>query len=361
MARIPIASFFTGGGFLDMGFEQAGFDIAFTNEFNEHISDMHDHGYTAWRRSVDPEAPEAKITYRGSIEHVNIQMIRQSVGNRPFGIIGGPPCPAFSVAGKQLGEEDPRGMLSRCYAKMICHARPAFFVMENVPGLARTAKHRRYLNELRYEVLRPAGYITDVRILNSLEYGAPQDRERMLMFGVHKDYLRREIIPGLDGSWFPYPEPLYPEAKAAYPWPSTCPFGSTPEKPAVPDELTIMSCLTSLEGVPNATEHFNPKSAKFTVIPEGDVHRKSYKRPHRYRYCPTAAYGNNEVHFHPWLPRRMSVRECLRVQTVPDSYVLPAEKSLSIKFKMIGNGVPVALARAMGSSVMSFLKEYCDA
>ncbi len=358
-----IASFFTGGGFLDMGFEKAGFNIAFTNEFNEHISDMHDHAYSGWRRSLGIFSPEAKITFRGSIEDVKASDL-PSVD----GIIGGPPCPAFSVAGKQGGKEDPRGKLSQCYISLIIAAQPKFFVMENVPGLARTAKHKAYLRELRLQ-LKAAGYYTDVKVLNALEYGAPQDRERMFMVGFREDVLRVKPtcfgFECLEEGWFPYPKPLYPNAKKAYPWPDMTPFGATPLAPEVPMELTVNSCIADLDvhhddsnfgAVPNSTEWFNPYSKKFTEVWEGDVHRKSYKRPHRYRYSPTAAYGNNEVHFHPWLARRMSVRECLRIQTLPDSYVLPPEESLSIKYKMIGNGVPVFLSEALGKSVMEFIK-----
>lgn len=268
-------------------------------------------------------------------------------------------CPAFSVAGKQGGEDDPRGKLSKCYIDLIIKKQPKFFVMENVPGLARTAKHKKYLRQLRLN-LKDAGYVTDVKILNALEYGAPQDRERMFMVGFASEFLKALPIsqgfePLCDG-WFPYPEPLYPGAKEVYPWPDISPFGSTPPRPDVPEQLTINSCLVNLDGVANSMEWFNPYSKQFALVAEGDVHRKSYKRPHRHRYSPTAAYGNNEVHFHPWFPRRMSVRECLRVQSLPDDYVLPAGKSLSIKFKCIGNGVSVVLARALAMSVMKFIQ-----
>ncbi len=362
---IPIASFFTGGGFLDMGFEKAGFLPDFTNEFNPDIADMHDYAYNRWRASIGRSIASC-ITFRGSIADVKPDDFMKY---RPRGIIGGPPCPAFSVAGKQGGKEDPRGQLSKCYIDLIIAAQPEFFVMENVPGLARTAKHKAYLRELRLS-LKDAGYVTDVSILNALEHGAPQDRERMFMVGFRKDVLRE--VPQCDGfeclesGWFPYPKPIYPNAKKAFPWPDMSPFGATPKTPDVPMNLTVNSCIADLDvhhddssfgAVPNSTEWFNPYSKKFMEVWEGDVHRKSYKRPHRYRYSPTAAYGNNEVHFHPWLGRRMSVRECLRIQTLPDSYVLPAEKPLSVKFKMIGNGVPVLLAEALGKSVMSFIKK----
>ena len=75
----------------------------------------------------------------------------------------------------------------------------------------------------------------------------------------------------------------------------------------------------------------------------------------RFRYSPTAAYGNNEVHLHPAQPRRLTVREAMRIQTVPDGYALPSEMPLSFKFKLIGNGVPVQLAAAVGHALRQFI------
>jgi DNA (cytosine-5)-methyltransferase 1 len=109
--------------------------------------------------------------------------------------------------------------------------------------------------------------------------------------------------------------------------------------------------------LPNGDEFFAPYSDKFNSVNEGDISNKSFKRLHRYRYSPTVCYGNNEVHLHPWKPRRLSVREALRIQTIPDAYVLPKEKSLSAKFKMIANGVPALLAGEIAKSLMHFLSK----
>ncbi|MCK5057375.1 MAG: DNA cytosine methyltransferase, partial [Candidatus Aminicenantes bacterium] len=72
-------------------------------------------------------------------------------------------------------------------------------------------------------------------------------------------------------------------------------------------------------------------------------------------YSPTACYGNNEVHLHPWKARRLSVREVLRIQGIPDTYILPEGGSLSDKFKYIGNGVPMALAFHVAQALKIFL------
>jgi len=75
-------------------------------------------------------------------------------------------------------------------------------------------------------------------------------------------------------------------------------------------------------------------------IDEGDDSKKSYKRLHRWRYSPTVAYGNNEVHLHPYKTRRLSAAESMALQSLPKEFCLPPDMSLSDKFKTIGNGVP---------------------
>jgi DNA (cytosine-5)-methyltransferase 1 len=109
------------------------------------------------------------------------------------------------------------------------------------------------------------------------------------------------------------------------------------------------------DDLPNAQEGFNPHSDKFRSMYEGDTSGKSFKRLHRYRYSPTVCYGNNEVHLHPWEDRRLTVRESMRIQGIPDNYALPEEVPLSAKFKMIGNGVPVPLAELVARSLFKFL------
>jgi DNA (cytosine-5)-methyltransferase 1 len=144
------------------------------------------------------------------------------------------------------------------------------------------------------------------------------------------------------------------------PWPTTSPFGKEPPKPVdIPIELSVYPALIGNgdpEEIANGCDLFNPYSSRFKRIREGDIARKSFKRLHRYRFSPTAWYGNQEVHLHPWKPRRLSVREALRIQSVPDEYIMPADLSLSAKFKMICNGVPCVMAFHLANSVTKFLK-----
>jgi DNA (cytosine-5)-methyltransferase 1 len=153
----------------------------------------------------------------------------------------------------------------------------------------------------------------------------------------------------------------YHNSATKYNWGKQVPFGKSLTKPLdVPIELCVESCLIptkELNSIPNASEFFTlyKPIEQLCEIEEGETNRPSFKRLHRFKYSPTTCYGNNEVHLHPYLHRRLSAREALRIQGVPDEYVLPSEISLSKKFKMIGNGVPVPLAEAVAKAVLNFI------
>jgi DNA (cytosine-5)-methyltransferase 1 len=367
MAGIPILSFFTGGGFFDIGFEEAGFEIVWTNEINHDFADMYEFAMTSWRPARGVTRPNAKISRRESVTQLTVDgIMRDAFGStRPelFGIIGGPPCVDFSIGGTNKGANGINGRLIRVFGDLVKGLRPDFFVMENVPGLWKTRKHRAFLkNVIKGLRDKPYRYRLATRIVSALELGVPQDRERLFVVGFSEkltdDKLRKR--DSLDpGDWFNWPKPGYPHARELA-WPGTSLFGGSPEvPPGIPIELTVYPLLVGPPDpatLPNGKEFFKPYSARFTEIEEGDDSRKSFKRLHRYRYSPTAWYGNNEVHLHPWEARRLSVREALRIQTVPDTYILPEGYSLTAKFRLIANGVPCRLAKAIADSVKAFLE-----
>jgi len=94
---------------------------------------------------------------------------------------------------------------------------------------------------------------------------------------------------------------------------------------------------------------------KFAVVDEGDDSKKSFKRLHRWRYSPTACYGNNEVHLHPYKVRRISVAEALAIQSLPANFVLPENMTLTNMFKTIGNGVPYLASKGLAQTILDFL------
>jgi DNA (cytosine-5)-methyltransferase 1 len=182
--------------------------------------------------------------------------------------------------------------------------------------------------------------------------------------GIKKELLKDiELNKSLNGSWFPWSQGKYSiEQLANLKWPAPQSFGNTPIKPVdIPYELCIDSILIreNEKDLPNAEERFNlyGNEQSLRQIKEGETNRPSFKRPHRYKYSPTACYGNNEVHLHPFKHARLSVRETLRIQGVPDEYVLPPELPLTKKFKMIGNGVPVPMAYAVAQSLLQYIKD----
>ena len=177
---------------------------------------------------------------------------------------------------------------------------------------------------------------------------------------VVKKSLSRKIEEGERG-WFQWPEPKYINAKESYSWPGIVCNGPTPTKPSkIPDELMVHSLLkrnNDPSKFPNGCDCFKPYSAKFNTIREGDTYRKSFKRLHRYRFSPTVCYGHNEVHLHPWKKRRLSVREAMRIQGIPDGYILPEDASLTAKFAIVSNGVPVPLSNEVAKSLSSFFEK----
>lgn len=363
--RIKVISCFTGGGLMDIGFEQAGFETVWTNEVNSQFAEMYASGVSSWR-NVNGNSEAAEISDNRPLQEISAEeIIEGAFGNdipEIFGIIGGPPCQDFSTAGNINGFNGERGKLTELFLNRVSEISPAFFVMENVEGLWKVKKNQKILLKLLKDISDQFYIVTNV--LNALEYGVPQDRKRLFIIGFSRSH-----FPNADfeiPNKFKWPKRLYENAADKYQWPLLSTFGGRPRKPKeIPSELCVNSCLVNERStsIANANEIFKVYSEKFYLIDEGNTRKQSFKRLHRYRYSPTACYGNNEVHLHPYKPRRLSVREVLRIQGVPDDYILPkylGEKQrhvgLSAKFKMIGNGVPVPIARAIAVAINDFLK-----
>lgn len=351
---------------MDLGFELNGFDIEFVNEF--HPAFMNAYKYS--REQMNLRKPKYGY-FNGDIndflferkEELKAWMSDAREDTSLVGFIGGPPCPDFSIAGKQKGKDGENGKLSLSYINLIISTKPDFFLFENVKGLWRTKRHREFFDELKKK-LNDAGYITTERLTNALEYGAPQDRDRILMFGILEDvfaakYPRKTLD---DFPWEKYQIHKLEDVKEL-PWPKTNPYKENSQMEClvgIPENMTVEYWFrkNNVEHHSNANDYFTPKAgkAKMEVIDEGDDSKKSYKRLHRWRYSPTVAYGNNEVHLHPYKTRRLSAAEALSLQTLPKEFVLPPEMTLTDKFKTIGNGVPFILSSGIAKTIHDFLE-----
>ena len=355
---VEVFSFFSGLGLLDLGFENAGFNIVFVNEYDKRFLKAYQYA----RRNKE------HIPIYGYSDKDIREYLSDDIWNRLFpeydkrnekliGFIGGPPCPDFSVAGRNTGKDGANGQLTSIYTSLIIKRKPDFFVFENVKGLYQTKKHREFYDEIKRR-FRRAGYTLFDSIENALAYGVPQYRSRLFLLGFstkafgkkvkcavgsHKKYAMADILK--------------------LPWPELSPFvvdGKLDCPEGIIKELTVQYWFdkNAVESHPNGGDIFGIKAYnKYESIPEGATNGKSFKRLHRWRYAPTSAYGNNEVHLHPYKMRRISVAEALALQSAPVGFVLPPDLPLSLKFKMVGNGVPVLLSQGIASDVMDVIQK----
>ncbi|MEH2071028.1 MAG: DNA cytosine methyltransferase [Nostoc sp.] len=373
--RPCIFSFFAGSGFLDLGFETSGFNIVYVNEiFSSFMAaycysrqvlnlGLPEYGYH------DGEAADVSKLFEGiPAQRFQELVIDCRKSHNIIGFIGGPPCPDFSIGGKNKGYLGDNGKLSASYIELICHNVPDFFLFENVKGLWKTKKHRLFFESLKQQ-LQEAGYILTERLINSIEYGVPQDRERIILIGFQSNFLKKMRIEfiknqSLKEEFFTWNNYILFERENIFthPWPKCEPFQENSIMPCpqgIPQELTVEYWFqkNNVHKHPNAEHYFQPKAGmtKFAAIEEGDNSKKSFKRLHRWRYSPTACYGNNEVHLHPYKLRRISVAEALAIQSLPANFVLPEQMSLTNMFKTIGNGVPYLASKALAQTILNFL------
>lgn len=188
-----IASFFTGAGGLDLGFEAATdsqiiFETKFSNDI-EHFAE----------KTINKNRPYWNFI-RQDIRTISPQQIITAVNGKPDIIVGGPPCQPFSVAGKQKATDDPLGTLYRDFIRIIDQLRPKIVIMENVYGLAQVKKAN-MLDEI-YKSFADIGYSVKHAELFSCDYGTPQKRRRLFFIATEKD---------LDK--FSFPEPTHSETE----------------------------------------------------------------------------------------------------------------------------------------------------
>ena len=372
---ISIFSFFAGSGFLDLGFETSGFNIVYVNEIFSPFMEA----YRYSRNVINLPSPEYGYHYgeEGDVTKLTegLQALRLQElvkdcrkSTNIVGFIGGPPCPDFSTGGKNRGHLGDNGKLSTSYVELICQQQPDFFLFENVKGLWKTKKHRLFFEALKQN-LNQAGYVLTEGLINAIEYGVPQDRNRIILLGFRSQLIKdmgieldkKNVLPKGAFPWKTYIS--HPIDKVfSYNWCQSQPFKEdsiVPCPDGIAQELTVEYWFRK-NGVlnhPNAQHYFQPRAGikKFLTIDEGDNSKKSYKRLHRWRYSPTACYGNNEVHLHPYKVRRISAAEALAIQSLPANFLLPENMSLTNMFKTIGNGVPYLASKALAQTILEFL------
>lgn len=232
-------------------------------------------------------------------------------------LLGGFPCQDFALCGPRQGLNSDRGRAFRAMIRYMVAHRPRIVVAENVRGL-RLLQRGEVLNTILGE-FKDAGYRVEVWTLNAVEHGVPQSRIRLFIIAVRDD---------LEG--FP-----------------TEPKRSTANNPrsikwAIDDLKTVVD-----ETVPNQSQYFKANLAK-RGHKQGDKKSRADEPGHTVRANP-----KSRVHFHYELPRRLTVRECARLQTFPDWFSFPYKPTRSMMH--VGNAVPPMLAHRVSKSIATFL------
>lgn len=325
-----IISLFSGAGGLDLGFEKAGFKVVVANEFDKNICPTYKYNH-----------PNTKLI-EGDIRKIDDTLFPDDI----IGVIGGPPCQSWSEAGSMRGIEDLRGQLFYDYIRIIKAKKPLFFVAENVSGML-AKRHKESVEEF-IQLFKEIGYDVYLKLLNASDFQVPQDRERVFFIGFRKDLNIKD---------FEFPN-------------------------AIEEKVLLKDVIWDLKGnaIPgldkNKTNGDNCNflnheyfTGSFSTIFMSRNRVRSWEEP-----AFTIQASGRQCQLHPQAPkmikiekdkqifvpgkeylyRRLSIRECARIQGFPDDFKFIYE-NLNDGYKMIGNAVPVNLAYHIANQIKKYL------
>lgn len=327
MNKMNIVSLFSGAGGLDLGFEKAGFNIIYANEFDKTIWATYEKNHQAY------------------LDKRDIRCISSAEIPDCDGIIGGPPCQSWSEAGALRGINDARGQLFYDYIRIIKDKQPKFFVAENVSGMLADL-HRQAVKNI-IEGFEQAGFNISVTLVNAADYGVPQDRKRVFYVGIRKDlnclyqfpaafekkYTLRDVIWDLKDSAIP--------AKASN--------KTNGENCIIKNHEYMVGSFSSIYMSRNRVRSWDEQS--FTIQAGG---RHAPIHPQAPKMVFVEQNRREFVKGMEHLYRRLSVRECARIQTFPDSFEF-IYNDIADGYKMIGNAVPVQLAYIVAQQLKNIL------
>jgi len=303
---MTIASFFSGAGGMDLGFEKAGFKIITANEYDK----------TIWE-TYSKNFPKTKLIKK-SITDISSKEI-PSVD----GIIGGPPCQSWSAAGAKRGIKDKRGQLFYDFIRLIKEKQPKFFVAENVEGIL-SNRNEEALKNIK-EMFIDAGYNLSVTKVDAWDYNVPQNRKRVFFIGFRKDL--NKIFT------FPKQIKIKPTLKDAL-----------KNLPEINNEYA-KGGFSSMYMSRNRVRNWNEPS--FTIQASArhcPIHPQAPKMELIKKDVREFKKGYEDLY------RRFTVREIARIQTFPDDFIFYYSK-IENAYKMIGNAVPINLAYEIAKKI----------
>lgn len=319
---MDVVSLFSGAGGLDLGFEQAGFNIVYANEYDSSIWATYEKNHSA------------------PLDKRDIRQIKSEEIPDCDGIIGGPPCQSWSEAGSLKGIDDARGKLFYDYIRILKDKQPLFFLAENVVGML-SKRHETAVENIK-RMFRECGYDLTVTLVNVSDYGIPQDRKRVFYIGFRNDLERTFRFPKAPYIYKTLKETIYDLRTSAVPA-----LDKNYANPAVkvPNHEYFTGSYSTIFMSRNRVRQWD--ECGFTVQASG---RQAQLHPQ----APIMPKVDENKHIFvegkEHLYRRMTVRECARLQTFPDTFEFVYDK-VDDGYKMVGNAVPVDMARIIAEAV----------
>ncbi|MDO1501958.1 DNA cytosine methyltransferase [Winogradskyella maritima] len=321
-----IVSFFAGAGGLDLGFEKAGFNVVWANEYDKDIWETYEKNH------------KITILDRRSIVNIESNEVPECDG-----IIGGPPCQSWSEAGSLRGINDKRGQLFYDFIRILEAKQPKFFLAENVSGML-LERHSEALKNIK-QMFKNAGYRLSFKLLNASDFDVPQDRKRVFFVGIREDL----------GFEFKFPQSLKKkvtlEQAIADLKDSVVPAKhgnkTNKENCKIPNHEYMIGGFSSMFMSRNRVRSWDEQS--FTIQAGGrhaPIHPQAPKMKFIEQNVRVFVPGKEDLY------RRLSVRECARIQTFPNDFIFHYD-NISAGYKMIGNAVPVNLAKHIAISIKS--------
>lgn len=319
-----VVSFFAGAGELDLGFEKAGFNVVWANEYDKDIWETYEKNH------------KKTLLDRRSIVNIKSDEVPECDG-----IIGGPPCQSWSEAGSLRGINDKRGQLFYDFIRILESKQPKFFLAENVSGML-LERHSEALKNIK-EMFKNAGYRLSFKLLNASDFDVPQDRKRVFFVGIREDL----------GFEFKFPQSLKKkvtlEQAIADLKDSVVPAKdgnkTNKENCKIPNHEYMIGGFSSMFMSRNRVRSWDEQS--FTIQAGGrhaPIHPQAPKMKFIEQNVRVFVPGKEDLY------RRLSVRECARIQTFPNDFIFHYN-NISAGYKMIGNAVPVNLAKHIAISI----------
>lgn len=319
-----IVSLFSGAGGLDKGFEASGFKTIWANEYDKDIWETYEENFSN------------TILDKRSIRDIPSDEIPECDG-----IIGGPPCQSWSEAGALKGIKDERGQLFYEFIRVLRDKQPKFFLAENVSGML-AGRHSEALENIK-KLFTDSGYSLSFALLNAVDYGVPQDRKRVFFIGTRKDLNFNFVFPKplkqklvLKDRIFDLQNSVLPAKEQQKTNGGQC---------VLPNHEYMIGGFSTMYMSRNRVREWDEPS--FT-IQAGGRHAPIHPQAPKMQFIEhnKRIFVKGKEHLY----RRLSIRECARIQTFPDEYVF-YYNNLIAGYKMVGNAVPCNLAYTLSKAI----------